>query len=337
MKVFVTGATGVVGRRAVAQLLAAGAEVTGVARTRAKGDGLRALGATPVEVSLFDRGALSAAVAGHQVVCNLATAIPTGDQASGRDAWKDNHRIRREGARHLVDAALKAGAERYIQESIALLYADGGDLLLDESAAVDPTAITEPALAAEAEAARFAQHGGVGIALRFGTFYGFDSRHTIETIEAAQHGVFTVPGPAEAYWPSVTTDDAASAVVAALRAPGGLYNVAEDRPLTRVEHADALAEALGTSRLRLMAMNGGFPPDLSMLLRSQRVTSQLFKTLTGWQTRFPSAWAGWPFVVAAFRGRSVSRTADGVTGRGGLDAIARSGPVELPRLPGADA
>jgi nucleoside-diphosphate-sugar epimerase len=302
MKVFVTGATGVLGRRAVVQLLAAGAEVTGVARTRAKGGGLQALGATPVEVSLFDRDALSAAIAGHQVVCNLATAVPTGQQAGGRDAWKDNHRIRREGARNLVDAALHAGADRYIQESIALLYADGGDLLLDESAAVDPTGITEPALTAESEAARFAQLGGVGVALRFGTFYGFDSAHTIDTIEAAaQHGVFSVPGPAGAYWPSVTTDDAASAVVAALRARGGMYNVAEDRPLTRAEHADALAEALGAGTLSLMAMNG-VPADLSMMLRSQRVTSALFKSLTGWQPRFSSAWEGWPFVIAALRG-----------------------------------
>ena len=311
MKVFVTGATGVLGRRAVVQLLAAGAEVTGVARTRAKGDGLQALGATPVEVSLFHRDALSAAIAGHQVVCNLATSVPTGERASGRDAWKDNHRIRREGARNLVDAALHAGADRYIQESIALLYADGGDLLLDESAAVDPTGITEPAITAESEAARFAQLGGVGVALRFGAFYGFDSGHTIDTIEAAaQHGVFTVPGPAGAYWPSVTTDDAASAVVAALRAPGGVYNVAEDRPLTRAEHADALAEALGTGTLSLMAMNGDFPADLSMMLRSQRVTSQLFKSLTGWQPRFSSAWEGWPFVIAALRGRNVTPLSD---------------------------
>jgi 2-alkyl-3-oxoalkanoate reductase len=310
MKIFVTGATGVLGRRAVAQLLAAGAEVTGVARTRAKGDRLHALNATPVEVSLFDRDALSAAIAGHQVVCNLATAVPTGERAGGRDPWKDNHRIRREGARNLVDAALHAGADRYIQESIALLYADGGDLLLDESAAVHPTGITEPALTAESEAARFAQHGGVGVALRFGTFYGSDSRHTVETIEAAQHGLFTVPGPAGAYWPSVTTDDAAAAVVAALRAPGGVYNVAEDRPLTRAEHADALAEALGTGTLSMTAMKGDFPADLSMMLRSLRVTSQLFKTLTGWQPRFPSAWEGWPFVVTALRGRNGTPQSD---------------------------
>ena len=48
-------------------------------------------------------------------------------------------------------------------------------------------------------------------------------------------------------------------------------------------------------------MNGDFPVELSMMLRSQRVTSQLFKSLTGWQPRFPSAQEGWPFVVAAAR------------------------------------
>jgi nucleoside-diphosphate-sugar epimerase len=303
MKVFVTGATGVLGRRVVSQLLAAGAEVTGVARTRAKADELHDLGATPVEVSLFDRDALSAAVASHDVVCNLATAIPTGEQAGRRSGWKDNHRIRREGARNLVDAALHAGASRYIQESISFLYADGGDDFLDESAAVDATWITEPALVAEAETARFAEHGGVGIALRFGIFYGFDSAHTIEAIEAARRSLFAVPGPAGSYWPSVTTDDAASAVAAALRAPSGVYNVADDRPLRRAEHAEALAKALGTGPLSLPSGSADFPQDLSMLLRSQRVTSQLFKALTGWQPRFPSAWEGWRSVVVEFRQR----------------------------------
>ena len=105
MKIFVAGATGVVGRRAVEQLVACGAEVTGVARSREKADRLQAIGAIPVQVSLFDRAALSAAVAGHEVVCNLATSVPTGERSSSRDAWRDNHRIRREGARNLVDAA----------------------------------------------------------------------------------------------------------------------------------------------------------------------------------------------------------------------------------------
>jgi nucleoside-diphosphate-sugar epimerase len=138
----------------------------------------------------------------------------------------------------------------------------------------------------------------VGIALRFGVFYGADSAHTIETVEAARAGRFAVPGPADAFWPAITTDDAASAVVAALVAPSGLYNVADDRPLRRSEHAAALAAALGTGPLQPPPMTGDVPEDLAVMLRSQRVTSQLFVSLTGWKPRFPSAWDGWPFVVA---------------------------------------
>jgi nucleoside-diphosphate-sugar epimerase len=311
MRIFVAGATGVVGRRAVAQLVATGAQVTGVARTRAKAGELRSLGATPVEVNLFDRDALSAAVAGHEMVCNLATAVPTGQEASAPGAWDVNHRIREEGARNLVDAALGAGAARYVQESISLLYADGGDSFLDETAAVEPTAITEPALAAESEAARFAGLGGVGVALRFGIFYGSDSRHSIETIDAAHDGVFAVPGPADAYWSSVTTDDAAAAVVAALRAPSGVYNVAEDFPLTRAEHAEALAAAVGTSELAMPLAEIALPAEASMMARSQRVTSQLFKALTGWQPRFPSAHEGWPHVAAERRRSEATALSNG--------------------------
>jgi nucleoside-diphosphate-sugar epimerase len=306
MRIFVTGATGVLGRRAVSQLVAAGAEVTGVARSREKAAELRDLGATPVEVSLFDPEGLTAAIAGHEVVCNLATAIPTGDRVATRSAWNDNHAIRRDGARTLVDSAIHAGADRYIQESISFLYADGADEYLDESAPIDPTWITESALAAEGEAARFAGHGGAGVALRFGVFYGPDSAHTIDAVGAARRGLFPIPGPAGAYVSSVTTEDAAAAVVAALGAPSGVYNVADDRPLRRSELASALADALGTAPLRMPSETAELPHDFSMMLRSQRVTSQLFKTLTGWQPRFPSAWEGWRFVADELRQRPVA-------------------------------
>jgi nucleoside-diphosphate-sugar epimerase len=297
-RVFVAGATGVVGRRAVAQLIAAGAEVTGVARSEAKQAELRRLGATSVEVGLFDRDALAAAVAGHDVVVNLATAIPTGERAGDRAAWEVNDRIRREGSRNLVDAALQAGASRYIQESITLLYAEGGEEELDESAPVDATWITECALAAEAQAARFAEHGGTGIALRFGFFYGPDSAHTVEAIQAARAGQPAEIGPADAYRSSITTDDAAAAVVAALRAPSGLYNVADDQPLRRGEFVEALTEALGVEPLAQPTVTPELPPDFAMMLRSHRISHQRFTAATGWRPRFPSAWEGWKYVVA---------------------------------------
>src|SRR5688572_2210384 len=87
MKIFVAGATGVLGRRVVAQFVAAGAEVTGIARTPEKAATLRDIGATAVEASLFDPDRLTSAMRGHEVVCNLATAIPSGERAATRSAW----------------------------------------------------------------------------------------------------------------------------------------------------------------------------------------------------------------------------------------------------------
>src|SRR5215207_114430 len=287
-RVFVSGATGVLGRRVVAELVAAGFDVTGVARDSSKHAEVAALGARPVALDLFDRAAVHAAVAGHQVVCNLATAIPLGERANNPVAWEDNNRIRRDGSRNLVDAALAAGASRYVQESIAFLYADGGERFLDESAEIAAAGVTSAALVAEAEAARFAEHGGAGVALRFGQFYGFDSGHTVGAIEATLAGRPVELGHESAYRSSVTTDDAASAVVAALHAASGVYNVVDDRPLRRAEYVDALAHALGVPTPTVRSVRLELPPMFSALLRSLRVSNQRFKEVTGWQPRFPS-------------------------------------------------
>ena len=300
-KVFVSGATGVLGRRVVAELVVAGFDVTGVARRPANHADLAALGVRPVDLDLFDRAAVHAAVAGHEVVCNVATAIPVGDCANNPSAWEANDRIRRDGSRNLVDAALAAGASRYLQESIAFVYADGGERFLDESAEIAAAGVTSAALLAEAEAARFAEHGGAGVALRFGQFYGFDSGHTVQAIEAALAGLPVELGHESAYRSSVTTDDAASAVTAALDAPSGMYNVVDDRPLPRGEYVDALADALGVPSPTERSVTLELPAPFSVMLRSLRVSNQRFKETTGWRPRFPSAWEGWAAVIADWR------------------------------------
>ena len=295
----------VLGRRAVSQLVAAGVEVTGVARSREKAVELRDLGAAPVEVSLFDTDQLTAAIAGHEAVCNLATAIPTG---TGPPPGPPGTRTTRSGE--------TAHGTSWTRRSTPAQTATSKS----RTRSCTPTGPTSTWTSRRRPTRRGSpsrhwpprRSGPVrrprrrGIALRFGVFYGPDSIHTIDAIEAAQRGLFPVPGPAGAYLSSVTTDDAASAVVAALGAPSGVYNVADDRPLRRSEVASALAEALGTNPLRLPPGSADLPQDLSMMLRSQRVTSQLFKTLTGWQPRFPSAREGWRFVVAELRQRPVA-------------------------------
>src|SRR5919197_900673 len=121
MRIFVAGATGVVGQRAVPLLVEAGHEVTAVARTPEKAAWLRSVGATPVSVDLFDAAAVTEAMAGHDVVINLATSIPPASRAARRSAWAGNDRIRTVASANLAGAAIATGAGRYIQESISLI------------------------------------------------------------------------------------------------------------------------------------------------------------------------------------------------------------------------
>jgi nucleoside-diphosphate-sugar epimerase len=304
MKVFVAGATGVLGRRAVARMVAAGHEVTGVARTPEKAASLRAIGVTPVTVDVFDAGAVKDAVAGHDAVCNLATHIPPTLMAAMPGSWAQNDRIRTEVSRNLVDAALVTGATRYVQESIAFLYADEGDGWLDEDSPIVPVGYVESTLVAEAEAARFTatSAGGAGVVLRFGLFHGPDSNSTIETVALARRGIAAAVGEPDAYQAFVTTDDAAAAVLAALDegVGAGVYNVVDDEPLTRTDYAAALAGAVGRSSLRL-------PPKVAtklggsktgLLGRSQRVSNRRFVAASGWRPSSPSAREAWPKIVA---------------------------------------
>lgn len=129
-------------------------------------------------MSLFDRPGLEQAIAGHDAVVNLATSIPPVSRTLSRKAWVANNRVRTEGSRTLVDAALPAGARRYIQESITFLYPDGRASWIDETFPVEVTPVTASAVDAETNAGLFTAAGGVGIVLRFGAFYGPDSDHT---------------------------------------------------------------------------------------------------------------------------------------------------------------
>jgi uncharacterized protein YbjT (DUF2867 family) len=98
MRVFVTGGTGAIGRPAVDALIESGHDVTALARTAAKAGRPRAKGATPVGVSLFDRARLVEALASHDAVVNLATALPRTHRFVSMRAWAENVRIRSKGS-----------------------------------------------------------------------------------------------------------------------------------------------------------------------------------------------------------------------------------------------
>ena len=217
-KVFLAGATGAVGRRMLPLLREAGYEVTGTTRTAARAAELRAAGITPVIVDVFDAAALSSAMltARPDVVVHQLTDLPHGLKAElMAEGLLRNARVRIEGTRNLVDAALRAGARRFIAQSIAFVYAPGREPH-DESdplnyPAEEPWRSTmEGVVTLERLTASSA--GLDGLVLRYGMFYGPGT------------GFETAPGK-----PAVHVDAAAQAAMLAIaRGAPGIYNIAED-------------------------------------------------------------------------------------------------------------
>jgi nucleoside-diphosphate-sugar epimerase len=299
MKAFVTGATGELGRPAVAALIAGGHQVTGVARTSEKAALLRDLGAEPVTVDLFDPTGIKNATAGHDAILHLATKIPPTSKGWRRSAWAENDRLRAEGTSVLLDAASTHGIGTFVMESIAFLYADGGDRWQDEDAPLDPGTNTSMVVAEDATAA-FSASGGRGIVLRFGWFYGPDAIHTRDTVRAARLGIAPVMGDPAGYVSSIHVEDAGRAVAAALdAAPAGVWNVC-DEPVTKAEYARVLGDAVHRRKAprpmgKILTKLGG--EGAAVLARSHRVQSARFREATGWTPRWASVRDGLPVVV----------------------------------------
>ncbi len=108
-------------------------------------------------------------------------------------------------------------------------------------------------------------------------------------------------GRADAFMSSVSHDDAASAVVAALKAKSGAYNIVDDEPLRRGDLFNFLAGYLGVKQPK-------FPPVWTSYLlgsvgrlvaRSQRISNHKFRAETGWQPIYPSAKEGWQDILTS--------------------------------------
>lgn len=218
MRIFLAGAGGAIGRRLTPLLRAAGDVVVGTTRSADKADAVRALGAEPVVVDVFDAGALMRAVAAARpdVLIHQLTDLPSAPGTPGYAAAQErNARLRVEGTRNLMAAACAANVKRVIAQSIAFVYAPGDGVRV-ESDALDSGAEGVRALTVSGimalEDATTKTPGIDGVVLRYGYLYG--------------------PGtwyeqPAKP--PSVHVDAAAqAAALAVTRGEAGIYNIAED-------------------------------------------------------------------------------------------------------------
>jgi nucleoside-diphosphate-sugar epimerase len=304
MRIFMTGATGVIGRRVVPLCLQRGHEVTALARSGDRTGAIERLGARSTIADMFDRDGLARAMAGHDVVINLATHLPSSTMRMFLPgAWHENDRIRREGSANVAAAALATGVKRLVQESYGLVYPDLGGAWIDETVPIAPDHYNRTVADAERSAARFTEGGGTGVVLRFASFYGPDSRFLREMVAMVYRGYSPLPAPIESFMPTVHHDDAATAVMAALDLPAGVYNVVDDQPLTHRELVDSLADALGAHHPRFLPMwltklAGG---PLRTMSRSMRLSNRKLVNASGWSPTFRSVHDGWPTAVAPFR------------------------------------
>lgn len=191
MRIWVAGASGVIGVRLVPLLVAAGHAVAGMTRTPAKAEGVAELGAEPVVCDVFDAAALTEGVVrfGPDLVMHQLTDLP--DAVDQIPAYAPrNNRIRTEGTRNLLAAARAAGASRFIAQSIAWTPPAGGEAVAEHERLV---------LSAQ------------GVVLRYGVFWG-----------PGTFGGDKVPPP-----PRVHVDSAARQTVALLGAPSGVVEVVD--------------------------------------------------------------------------------------------------------------
>lgn len=304
MNVLLTGGTGVLGRPTVRRLVADGHTVRAVARSPEKAAELTAAGAVPVVVDLFDPAAVKGAVGGSDAILHLATNVPPLAKLARKSAWATHNRLRTEATRNLLDAARAHGVTRFVKESVTFMYPDHGDEWIDESVPFFESAnpLVATTRAGEQMVEDLTEHGGEGVVLRFGLFYGFGNRGTRESLRLARLRRSMVAGRPGSYMSSIQTDDGAGAVAAALAAPPGTYNVVDDEPLTRRDYVDAFAAAfdlhkLGLTPTWMIRLVAGKDPA-RVLTGSQRVSNRRFRDATGWAPAARSAREGWAAIAA---------------------------------------
>jgi nucleoside-diphosphate-sugar epimerase len=287
MNVFVAGGSGTIGIPLVRALVAANHEVTALTRTAAKRGGLHALGASVAVADALNRDELIAAVVAARPthVVHQLTALPKAGPRRAGDLDATN-RLRLDGTRNLLDAAVEAGARRFLAGSFAMLSARES-----ESAAPDDAAAAA-VQAMERQVLDRAAHGSIeGVVLRYGMFYGLETPSTEAMVDMVRKGRLPVVRGDAGQLPLIHIDDAVRATVRALEAApsGGVYDIVDDHPVSFTEIVEAIAKYTGSAPpfkvpawlARLISPYMARMTSMRVPLSNRRATADL-----GWRPKY---------------------------------------------------
>ena len=310
MRIFVAGATGAVGRRLVPRLIGNGHSVVGLTRTPAKAGFLRELGAEPVVADALDETAIRALVAAANpdvIVHQLTDLKGASDLRKFDRVFASSNRLRTTGTDHLLAAARDCGVKRIVAQSFCgWPYARvGGDVKVED----DPLDQDPPQeLRGTLDAIRYLEHavtttpGLVGVALRYGGFYGPDTGvFDPAMIERIRRRRMPLIGGGTAWWSFLHIDDAAEATAAAVERGAGIYNIVDDDPAPVHAWLTEIAAMLGAKR------PFSVPAWLGRLAAGQHIVVMMTESRAGsnakakreldWSPRHPSWRQGFAEII----------------------------------------
>lgn len=311
MRVFVAGATGVIGQYLVPGLISAGHEVTGSTRSALRANQLKGQGATPVIVDGLDREAVLKAVTAAQpeVIIHQMTALTS--MKSFRNFDKEfavTNELRSRGTDYLLEAATQAGTRRFIAQSfIGWNNTRSGSQVKTEEDPLDPHPL---AVATKTMAAIRHLEDNVpakapeGLVLRYGILYGHGASDLM--LEVVRKRQMPVVGGGTGIWSFTEVTDAAAATVAAVtRGAPGIYNVVDDEPAPVSQWLPFLASSLGVKPpMRAPAWLGrllGGEMVVSLMTQVRGASNEKAKRELGWTPAYPSWRDGFPAWAEAFK------------------------------------
>ena len=290
MNVLIAGGTGAIGLPLARALFAAGHQVTALSRSTARHADLRGTGITAVAVDALDRVALRRVVerAHPTHVVHQLTALPEGGPRRNSEIEATN-RLRIEGTRNLLDAAIHAGAERFIVGSFAVLGAGG-----HKGTASTRTSAVDAVQSMETQVLEATRRGAIeGLILRYGLFYGLEAGSTRAMLAMVKARRLPVPREDHGVLPMIHVQDAVQATIRALDhgEAGAVYNVVDNQPVSMTRLIDAMAHEVGAPRpfripVWLMRLLAPLPARMSRI--QLPLSNAETRAALGWSPMYPT-------------------------------------------------